>query len=139
MEMGYRNAVHVLERLDLAVRDDDGQCLPVNDVPDFETAARLVWEAAKTEETLQAVHDFFDQHPHAKGKDVGELIERKEGQKWSEASRLRTGNALIAWAAWIAAKSIDGKVPAPPGPRVRAEMREKLTPKLFETQYPPED
>lgn len=118
---GYRNAMSVLERLELTDRDDVGSYVPIHTVRDERDAERFVWEAASKDETLGAVWDFLLEHPTATGVDIGAFLSDWEGQQRSRASQMRIGNAVRVWAMWIGRGHDAVGVPRAPGARVRKE------------------
>src|SRR5690606_13435509 len=98
--------------------DEEGKYVTVNDVRDEEHAKQLVWFAAAEDETLVFIREYLNTRPTASGTEIGDALGRHEKQEWASASKLRIGNGLRQWAAWIEAGEGAATVPKPPGPRV---------------------
>lgn len=128
---GFRNAVRILDRLELTGRDEDGRYMTVNNICGEEDARRLVWAAAAEDETLVFIRDYLNTRPTATGTEIGDALGRHEKQAWAPASKLRIGNGLRQWAAWVEAGEGAAKIPKPPGPRVWKQASESNTPGLF--------
>lgn len=128
---GFRNAMRVLERLELTMRDDLGRYEAIHQPRQLEEAERYVFEAACRDETLVTVREWLNRFPTASGREVGSFLAEREGQNWTAASKQRIGNALWMWAAWISQAPVSGTSPRAPGPRVRKAMGQSAAESLF--------
>jgi len=129
---GYRNAMAVLIRFDLArykgledveISDTDSKGMTVEEI---------IWHASKADETLQNVTRYLQKHPSSNGLAVGKFISDAYKKNWTRSTEMRIGNSLKQWGGWILSGQVKGRIPDPPGPRVRAKIVAKKQRRLFE-------
>ena len=95
---GFRNAVYSLAALGLARRErNQHEPTTKEGVP----AVDLVWEAARSDPTLALVREQFQADHSVESQEIALLLEDELGKDWSEASRVRIGNAMRRWAEWL--------------------------------------
>ncbi len=126
---GFRNAVAVLRRLRLVETRKHRTCL-ARDAEEG-PAAQIVWNAARSEPTLQKVVEHISQHATIGGSSIGQLVNDEYKRNWSLASRKRIGNSLKQWAVWILSGIDTKQVPTPPGRRSRPESQPDAQRQLF--------
>jgi len=62
---------------------------------------RLVRSAAAENSVIKFVIDLVDEDPTIEGREIGEQVANEFDKKWKSSSKIRNGNALGGWAAWI--------------------------------------
>ncbi len=97
----FRNAKAVLSQLGM-IRQEGGKFYVANFVKESNKKLHeLIWEAAKDDQTLQKVVEYINEHPNAKGVEIGRFINDKFQRNWSAGSIIRTGGSLRRWGTWI--------------------------------------
>ncbi|PGD18785.1 hypothetical protein COM35_00410 [Bacillus toyonensis] len=94
---GLRNAITVLKSLGLAIKQVDTLKL-VNLDDDYEIiVARKVLET----ETIQLIEHYIKEHEVApNAKELGTIVAGLLNKEWKDASKTRTGLALLKWHKW---------------------------------------
>ncbi len=133
---GYRNACIVLYRFRLIELTPAHDYRIAEDAVAGRSSRESVWEAASREESLICVLDHLKTRPQASGSEIGSLLAERFAREWSDASCVRTGNALLQWAYWLAKpRGLDGQIPnPPPGRRASDKPSVDSGPFLFPEQ-----
>ncbi|NEZ43638.1 restriction endonuclease [Paenibacillus alvei] len=96
ISLGYRNSISLLYSLDL-IQKEENTLKITNSGLDYSKLAQVVRET----DTIKFCLDVYNQKPLLNSVELGELIAKKLGKTWSEASKRRYGNALLQWINWI--------------------------------------
>jgi len=117
---GMRNGAQALRNLQL-ITNQDGIYVLTNsiEIDKSHSAEKIVWSAAKENETIKKVCNYIELHPICNGMEIAEYINSEYARKWSFSSKKRIGNSLKQWALWgIQGKNL-GDIPTPIGPRCK--------------------
>jgi hypothetical protein len=113
LKKGFRNAFAVLGQLGM-LRQEGGKFYRGNFVKESINKLHvLLWEAAKSDPTLQKVVEYIKKYPISKGIEIGKYINEEYQREWATGSIIRTGGSLRRWGIWILS-GIDSKdIPIP--------------------------
>jgi len=114
---GYRNAVNTLGALGLLSSGEDG--LTSRAEGDAAALTNAVWSSAMEDDLLTELRAWRSANPSASGAALGAQAARLAGAEWSKGSRMRHGNALRRWCAWLDAGTVDEPAPFPKKRRKR--------------------
>ncbi len=110
---GFRNAVSLLGRFELVKRDDQKRLLVADH--DYQNAAEAVWNAARSEGTIEDVIEYLMDTPNRRGSDLARYLNEEYKAGWAPVSEKRIGDALLTWGKWIMLGASKNIVPTPPG------------------------
>ena len=130
-ENGFRNAMTVLVRFNIARRIDEGLIETDCDPSEENNFDELVWQCAREEETLEFVCDYLNEKPSSSGVQVGAFVSDCYKTNWSNGSKMRTGNALKTWGTWIIAGDSQDSIPKAPGRRSTIKKSDEVQSTLF--------
>jgi hypothetical protein len=112
-QAGYRNAVAILSRLGLVLKNQDGVLEVATHISESSDYGGAVWRAVAAETSVRLAVEMLRERLTVSGIDIGRKIEEHFSQHWSPASNTRIGNALRRWAVWVVAGEDAGEIPTP--------------------------
>lgn len=110
---GYSNAMLVLRRFNLVDMTEGGQFRLAGQAFNNMSIEEKIIEAASAEESVKISMSCIRENPNISGWSLGAMINSRFRKSWKDASKIRTGNALLRWARWIMISQAIGR-PIPP-------------------------
>lgn len=112
---GYRNALSILIRFDLA--RSEGECYSANSakIEKFSTLDEAIWISANAEPMLIEVAKLIENDKNLSAIKIGEYLASRYQNAWSEASKIRNGGGVRRWANWIYEGKKTSSIPKSPG------------------------
>lgn len=98
---GYRNALMVLTRFELALNDNDCITPIVTKIQKYTSLEEAIWAAASTESVLKEAQEIIRANKGISGKEIGAYLSEKYSLDWTDSSQLRNGSAIRQWAIWV--------------------------------------
>lgn len=112
---GYRNALTVLTRFDLALQDHQ-YFFPNSEKRNLaKSCAEAIWVEAKSEPILREVAEVLSARPSSTAREIGGYLSQKYFLNWTDASQVRNGGAIRQWAGWLLEDKDADIIPKLPG------------------------
>jgi hypothetical protein len=112
---GYRNALSILTRFELATVDSNFFYPNTIKIEQFSSLIESIWTKAQSEPVLLEILNLLRTDSEISSKYVGEFLSKKYSLNWTEASKIRNGSAVKQWAMWLYEGEKSSSIPKCPG------------------------